>query len=408
MINSKEKPAKKRNRSWWQAMAAQLHLWLGLASGIIVLIVSVTGCLFVFQKEINEMVYHREMYVSPQPKPVLPLTELLAKAQAALGPDRPIRGVTAWRAPDKAWEFSTYKSNDTALTYFGGIEYYQAAMLNPYTGEVTGVLDYKHNFFSIVKGMHWSLLLNTPYGQPIVGWGTFIFVILLLTGLVLWWPKKWNKANREKSFRIKWKAGFKRVNYDLHNVLGFYTLLVALVIALTGMVWAFSWFQATVYVVASGSTTPPVVAKVASVKQEAPAGNKPLDIAFKAALSLLPDAKRFFVYPATFPEGVHTISGYNTNENYYGADQLQFDQYTGKLLGRRNDHHKNRGERLIDMNYDIHVGAIGGIIGKCIAFVVSLVCGSLPVTGFYVWWGKRKKSKKSTTTAKKIVQTAAL
>ena len=42
------------------------------------------------------------------------------------------------------------------------------------------------------------------------------------------------------------------------------------------------------------------------------------------------------------------------------------------------------------MNYDIHVGAIGGLTGKIIAFIVSLICASLPVTGFLVWWMKRR------------------
>ena len=58
---------------------------------------------------------------------------------------------------------------------------------------------------------------------------------------------------------------------------------------------------------------------------------------------------------------------------------------------KRHDREKNAGERLVEMNYDIHVGAIGGLTGKIIAFIASLVCASLPVTGFLVWWGKRKK-----------------
>jgi uncharacterized iron-regulated membrane protein len=50
------------------------------------------------------------------------------------------------------------------------------------------------------------------------------------------------------------------------------------------------------------------------------------------------------------------------------------------------------GERLVEMNYDIHVGAIGGLTGKIIAFIASLVCASLPVTGFIIWWGKRRRA----------------
>ncbi|WP_343743743.1 PepSY-associated TM helix domain-containing protein [Chitinophaga sp.] len=393
MVQRKKKETRKPGKkSVARLVVDKLHLWLGLASGIIVLIIAVTGCLFVFQREINEMIYHKEMFVTPQEQ-VLPLSELRMRAQQALG-DKPILSVTTWRLPDRAWEFMAYKANDTAFTYFGCVEYYESVLVNPYTGAINGRINYKYSFFPIVKMIHWSLLLNTRYGQPIVGWSTVIFVILLITGLVMWWPKRWTKAARDQSFRIKWKAGFKRVNYDLHNVLGFYSLIIALVLALTGMVWAFTWFEKAVYVAAAGTTTPPAVKQVTSGPATATAAGNPLDIAFATAQPLLKDATRVFVYPAAYPEGVHTVGGYRGKDIYFGSDEYQFDQYTGKMVGHSEYKKKNRGEKLIAMNYDIHVGAIGGLPGKIIAFVISFICASLPVTGFYVWWGKQKKSKK--------------
>ncbi len=394
MIRKKAKKGTKGGKSGIRKVIDWLHLWLGLVSGIIVLVVAVSGCLFTFQKEINEWYYHDKMFVTPAGAP-LPVTQLTRNAQEALGADRPVSFVTTYKAPDRAWEFMTYKGNDTALTYFGAVEYYEVALVNPYTGKVTAVVDYKHNFFFIVKYLHWSLLLNTPYGQPIVGWATFIFVILLITGLVLWWPKKWTKASREQSFRVRWKASWKRVNYDLHNVLGFYALSIALVLALTGMVWSFTWFRTAVYVAASGSITAPAKREVKSQLQ--PDNNMPvstLDSCFAVAQRVLPDARRYYIRAAATPEAVHTIGGYRSSEQYFGADELKFDQYNGKLLSRINDTHKNRGERLIEMNYDVHVGAIGGIWGKIVVFIVGLICASLPVTGFYVWWNKKKKAKK--------------
>ncbi|SKD05347.1 Uncharacterized iron-regulated membrane protein [Chitinophaga ginsengisegetis] len=394
MFKRTDKLKKKQHKSLFRIVVDKLHLWLGLGAGIIVLIISITGCLFVFQKEVNDYYYRKILYVTPENTPLRPVSELKKIAQAALGPDKPAMSITTYARPDMAWEFMAYKGNDTALTYFGTLEYYESVLVNPYTGKVTGRIDYKYNFFSIVKGIHWSLLLNDKYGQTIVGWSTLIFVVLMITGLIMWWPKKWNKANRDKSFKIKWKAGFKRVNYDLHNVLGFYAMIIALVIAFTGMVWAFTWFQTTVYVVASRSITPPDVKQYESAKTAAKLSQDPLDIAYSKALPILKDAKRIFIAPAFGETGVNTISGNKGEETYYGSDFLTFDQYSGELLGRRNDSHKNAGERLIDMNYDIHVGAIAGLPGKILAFIISLICASLPVTGFYVWWGKRKKSKK--------------
>lgn len=453
--------AKRRTLKYW---IGQIHLWLGLASGLVVLIVSITGCLFVFQKEISELIHKDIYFVKPASIPAsatasstasvqpaasasaptsaaapsqsvapatVPLSLLLQKAQNTLGAEKPVNFITTYRQPDRSWEFMAYQENDSALTYFGVLRYYQSVFLNPYTGAVTGVRDYKYDFFSIVKYIHWSLLLNTDYGQPIVGWSTLIFVILLISGIVLWWPKKWTKAYKDRSFKIKWKASIKRVNYDLHNVPGFYTLFPALIIALTGMVFAFKWFSALVYVAASGTTTPPPQVEVKSVRPaidstlsglsadpSAPAGHtaetnsipgsltvafstttSPMDKAFIQARQQLPQARRLGVSPAVGADGVIYVYGYKGGETYYSFDALQFDQYSGKLLHRRNNSEKNRGERLVEMNYDIHVGAIAGLTGKIIAFIASLVCASLPITGFIIWWGKRRRAPRRVSAA---------
>lgn len=371
-----------------------MHLWLGLASGLVVLIVSITGCLFVFQKEISEWIWKEKYFVKPTGGPVLPLHVLERKAQAALGAQQRVQTIVTYEDPGRTWEFMTYRENDTALTYFGVLEYYRSAFVNPYTGEVTGIRDFKYDFFYVVKYLHWSLLLNTAYGQPIVGWSTLIFVVLLITGLVLWWPKRWTKAYRERSFKIKWKARWRRVNYDLHNVAGFYSLFPALIIALTGMVYSFQWFSKLVYIAAAGTTRQPAAAVV---KPAPPSGEEKLnetglDRAWAAARRELPEGRRFMLSPAADSNSTIYVYGYKDQEVYYGADTWQFDPYSGRLLHKRLDKEKNAGERLIEKNFDIHVGAIGGLTGKIIAFIASLICASLPVTGFLVWWGKRRKS----------------
>lgn len=405
MIKRDQQPGKK-GKSWLKKLNAWLHLWLGLASGLIVFIVSITGCLFAFQKEITEVIHKDMLFVTPLSTPMLAPTILQEKAQAALGKDKPVNYMTFYRAADKAWEFSAYKEgNEKAITFFGSVAYYESVFVNPYTGAITGIHDHKHDFFVIVKYIHWSLLLNHPIGAQIIGWSTLIFVILLITGLILWWPKKWTKSTREQSFKIKWSAKFKRINYDLHNVLGFYSMLLALVLALTGMVWAFKWFQATVYVIAARSTTPPERKTFKSDTLQLPS-TKGLDIAYNYLLKEMPAAQRFGA-SAVAPDASAPMymSAYFGKETYYDRDDFQFDKNTGKMLYRQTEHEKNAGERLINMNYDIHVGAIGGLAGKIIAFIISLICASLPITGLMVWLNKGKKKKSKTE--KKVMQEAA-
>jgi len=390
---------KKFSARWW---AYQFHLWLGLTSGLVVFIVSITGCIFVFQKEISDIVYSDKLFlVPPSNGKQMDPGQLYAIAQKEIGEGVSIRNFTIPKDPTRTWEFMAFEGgNKKALTFKGSVKYYQSVHLNPYTGAVTGKTNYLNEFFVVVKYLHWSLLLNTPYGQPIVGWSTLIFVVLLITGLVLWWPKKWNSKEKKQAFSIQWKARFKRLNYDLHNVLGFYLLVPALIIALTGMVWAFQWFKKTVYVVASGSTEAPIALKGISSdstlvfpgeNQEAVKRNA-INIAVAEAKRQLPSAGRYNVLLANKEQSATLkVNGYGGKETYHHRDELQFDQFSGKLVAMKMDAEKNKGEQLIEANYDIHIGAIGGLPGKILAFFASLVCASLPVTGFLIWWGKRKK-----------------
>ena len=367
-----------------------LHLWLGLGSGLVIVIISIVGWLFVFQKEFSDLKYKDIFFVADRETETLPLGRLQEIAQKALGNNQPVNYITVWKNPERAWEFMAYKENDTALTYFGAMENYRSVFLNPHTGHVTGIRNYKTDFFQIMKYLHWSLLLNDKYGQPIVGWSTVIFVLMLITGLVLWWPGKWNRVTRKRSFSIQWKGKFKRKNYDLHNVLGFYFYIPALILALTGLVFAFQWFQSLVYVAATGTAAAPEQPVVTSHRPDIYV-HDPMTISWHAAQRNDPDYVRMNISPATGTDGVISIYSYTDEEIYYNYQEMDFDQYTGNLLKQQNWDQKTRGEKLMGMNYDIHVGAIGGLTGKIIAFLASLVCASLPITGFYIWWNKKKK-----------------
>ncbi len=384
---------KKRNKkSRFRKVSDWLHLWLGLGSGLIVVIIGLTGCIYAFQVEISEMIHYDEIFVKvPAHANPLPLSTLKLQAEKALGKGKEIGFMTSYKDPGRTWEFGVFKGGDPkAFFYFDAVDYYDVVFINPYTGKVTLVIDYKNEFFNIIKYIHWSLLINHPVGQQVIGWSTFIFVILLVTGMIMWWPGNLKKSNFDKSFKVKWGASFKRLNYDLHNVPGFYAMLIALILSLTGMVWAFEWFKNTVYVVATLSTVVPENKTMKSDRTETAIKN-PLDAAFYAVEKQFPYARRIGISPAYGKDGVIYAYAYGSEETYYDADEVQLDQYTGKMLNHKNYRKQNAGEQLSNMNYDIHVGAILGLPGKILAFCASLIAASLPITGFIIWQGRRKK-----------------
>lgn len=377
-------------RNGFKKLTRKIHLWLGLSSGLIVFIVAVTGCIYVFSQEFTNAFRKNHMYVEPQEK-IIPISKLWENTQNSIDSTYQLSWINIYNNPKKSWIFYAYKGNEKGITYFDSIDYYKSIYVNPYTGEILKIYNEELDFFNIIKMLHWSLLLKTEYGQPIVGYSTLIFVILLISGIVLWWPK--NKKGRKQRFLFQWKktTKWKRKNYDLHNIFGLYISSIALLIALTGLVWAFTWFQALVYVVGSGTTTPPDFSNAKSTYTES-AKELAIDVTLEQTKEKYFDSSGFRLTPAQDSTGVINMYIQQYDGLYYVNHSLQFDQYSGKLLKERKHENKNLGEKLISANYDIHVGGILGIPGKILAFIASFICASLPVTGFLIWIGRKKKS----------------
>ncbi|CAG5003216.1 hypothetical protein DYBT9275_03099 [Dyadobacter sp. CECT 9275] len=369
-----------------------LHLWLGLTSGLVVFILGLTGCIYVFEDEIREIVYHDRLYVQAENTPRLPVSILLSNAQQHLGKGYPITNYQISNAPSATARFMAYKSNEEAISYFGIHEYAYNVYLNPYSGKVVHIEDNKFEFFTLVLYLHYDLFLG-KIGKQIVGWSTVIFIVLLISGLVLWWPK--NKAAAKQRYWFQWKDStkWKRKNYDLHNIVGFYFMSVTLIIALTGLVWAFKWFNETVQLVTNAGRPSK---KLEAVFSDSAAFQpvKAIDKIYADIHRSVPGAKSYsFVVPK------QKGGAFIANALFEGTDRFrfttkQYDQYSGKVLRKRGFADKDRGEKLRAMNYDIHVGSILGLPGKILAFLASLTATSLPITGFIIWWGRRNKSKK--------------
>lgn len=392
---TKTKKKKKGFKHW----VGKAHLWLGLTSGLIVLFLSITGCIYVFSQEIQDWQRADAIYVPEVKETRVPLSVIWKDTKIALGDTIVMNDVHVYKNPAKSLEFHCYKaSEEKAFWYPDAIDYYYKVYVDPYTGKVLAIYDEEKDFFNIVKMLHWSLMISHPVGQQIVGWATFIFVVMLITGIILWWPK--NKAARKQRFSFQWKDSTKwrRKNYDVHNIFGFYVASIAIIMAFTGMVWAFTWFQAAVYVAGAQTTAPPVALAEKSV-----VSNGGRDAAFDKVCEFVKakysDADAFSIgKPAdTAKTGVIDVYVQQYPGKYYVYHSAQFDQYTGKLLKERLHEEKNFGEKLITANYDIHVGAILGIPGKIMVFIASFICGMLPVTGFLIWWGRTKKKKNCKT-----------
>lgn len=363
-----------------------IHLWLGLSTGLVVFVVSLTGCLYAFQQEIQDAT-QAYRFVKEEKRAILPPSAFEAVARKTL----PKWHLHAINYP------ATGRSVEAIFYGFEPEEHYYVIYLNPYTAEVIHVQNMNETFFRWVLDGHYYLWLPPQIGQPITSYATLIFVFMLITGVILWWPK--NKAAAKQRFWFRWKDAtqWKRKNYDLHNILGFYSSFLLLIISVTGIFFGIQWFTYLIYKATGGEKnllfTEPVSQQPIATNFKKPA----TDLVWEKMKTEHPDAVSLEVHAI---ESDSSTIGANANTQegvYWSIDYRYFDQYTLKeipannIYGRLKD--ANTADKLIRMTYDIHTGGILGFAGKILAFLLSLVATSLPITGFLVWWGRRKKEK---------------
>jgi uncharacterized iron-regulated membrane protein len=365
----------------------KIHLWLGLASGLVVFIMATTACFWVFQQEIRDMT---ETYrqVEARNLPMIPPSQVYGIAAAEI-PGRHIHSVN-YGSGSEALEVLFYEPDP---------EFYQALFLDPYSGEVLHHKDFEADFFHFMLDGHMYLWLPHEIGKQVTGYATLIFVVMLISGIILWWPK--NKKALPQRLKMQWKptTRWKRKNYDLHNILGFYASAIALVIAITGLVWSFTWVESGLHTMLGGekSTTftwpENTVAQAANVSSE----NPPIDRLWQQMEAEYPEVSAIEMhYPPAENYSIYVYVRYS-KDTYWDSEYLYFDNQSLQEIKPEHMYGRLAEASVADkfrlMNYDIHVGAIGGLAGKILAFFTSLIVASLPVTGCMIWWGRHKKDK---------------
>ncbi|MEL6974455.1 MAG: PepSY-associated TM helix domain-containing protein [Bacteroidota bacterium] len=379
-------------------LIGKIHLWLGLASGLVVFIVSITGCIYVFQKELRSFFYNGYVHIKDKEvKSVdyIPSSELLDIAKVQVGKGLNIT-LLEMGGNGKAASVRFYKPNgkiddEQFIWYWDSIDYHYTVYINPFSGEVLKVENTKWEFFNLIVQIHTSLLMG-PIGTAIVSFSVLVFVIMLLSGIVLWWPQNRKSYRMRTWFRWKPTTKWRRKNYDLHNILGFYVLFFALIISITGLSWSFSWVRDGVIWVGNGGSNEKTVwpiAKSIGTDKESELG---MDKAQVILIDTYPNADEILMFMPR-DSVASLISIVRIKEDVIDSWHY-FDQYTGQHLDKLLLDDMPSGEKLNMLGYPIHIGSILGLPGKILAFFASLVSASLPITGFLIWYNRKFKKRK--------------
>ena len=385
----------KRSSKRFQLLLA-IHKYLGLATGLIVLLVSLTGAAWVFRDEVQGLT--EPTYECSAPADGIAITASRAKALGeAVFAGQTIHG-TLYGELDAPVEVIFYDYEP---------RFYRSVFLHPSTGEVLHVKDHLSGFFAWVLRGHMYLWLPPDVGTVVVKYGIVVFLFIILSGIIIWGRGKLKNLRHNLTLRWKPTTGWRRKNYDLHALVGTYIYVFAFLFAFTGSVIGLQWFSYLTYKAMGGEGDPSffVPANVSPSPTEMADGD---GAAYDALVPRLkkevPDATGLELhYPYSDSSSVYVeiMRGEGTA---YRNDYRYFDQYSLVEIESPSVYAKyadaDFAKFVLRMNYDIHIGAIGGLFGKILAFIASLVVASLPVTGALLYYGRRKKRlpRRSTVT----------
>ncbi|WP_165699429.1 PepSY-associated TM helix domain-containing protein [Hymenobacter jejuensis] len=391
-----------------------IHLYLSLASGLVIALVCFTGGVLVFEKELEQAWHPERYFVTASSQQRLPLEQLVQAVKAEI-PQAKVTGVKVYADPLRTVEVSLAGSAPMGERKSEGQRPKQPEkggkpgakgeqrggeggrgpqyFVNPYTGAVVGKLNYRDSFFFTMMALHRGMVGGAA-GKLIVGVSTLFFLFIIGTGIVLWWPAT-RKVVKQR-LTIKWGASWKRLNHDLHLVLGFYSSLFLFVFAFTGLAWSFEWFNKGIYTVTGSEMKNPEPPK----SQVLPGGKAiGLDAAYAAARSQAGDAAFFAIQlPKDSAESIRVNLLRPNAAHETAGDELYLDQYSGQVLGKLAFEDRNLGQRVRRTFRPIHVGSIFGTPSKIIALIVCFLGTTFPVTGVIIWLNRLKKAKKKRNT----------
>jgi uncharacterized iron-regulated membrane protein len=205
---------------WLRRALFQVHLWTGLGAGLYVLVVSVSGSAVVFRNEIYLHLDTPPILVEASGER-LERDALVARAEAQ-HPGYRVRSVFDQRNPNRA-----------VVIWLGFDGRERQRLFDPYTGEDLGrSVSIPIQVTSWLLDLHVNLL-GGETGRFVNGLGAGLLTILCLTGAVIWWP---GRASWTRSVRVGLRSNWKRFNWELHSALGFWSFLLVLMWAVTGVI----------------------------------------------------------------------------------------------------------------------------------------------------------------------------
>ena len=354
-----------------------LHLIAGITTGIVILIMCVTGVLLTFEAQIKDYAEGNVRYVqvSPGAQKLSP-TELFARLKEAKPEAKPT-GLTLKSDPQATAAFALGREG--------------TLYMNPYTGEILGgEAKGVNSFFRFLTDWHRWLGAsgeNRAAARAVTGFSNAVFLFLAITGVYLWFPRRWAWKNFKAVLFFRGGLRGKARDFNWHNVIGFWCSLVLIVLTATGMVISYQWANNLVYIL-TGSEVPRQQQRGAATQNQGGRETNPvipanLDGLWEKAAQQTEGWEFISLrVPTSAEEPVVFTIREGKELNPFASSTATFNAQTGELAKWEPYSGGSAGRRLRSWIRFAHTGEAFGIVGQFIAGLATFGGVFLVWTGF--------------------------
>ncbi|GAB2180606.1 PepSY domain-containing protein [Denitratisoma sp. agr-D3] len=364
-------------------MVGAVHLWTGLALGLLFALMGLTGSLLVFYPELD-------LLLNPSLRADPPV------AVATVNWDAVAQRLLALKSGDEGqWRIEVPAAEGRPLS----ARYFPAASaqgfaplivtLDANTLSPTSARPWGSFAVTWIYDLHYSLLAGSG-GRQVVGWLGVAMLLLLGSGVALWWP---SRGRWQQALRPRLRPGRVLTHFDLHGKLGVYGLLLLLVLCFTGVVLALP--QIARPLVQHFSPLAP-----SPERQSTPVpGAEPIGptAALSAALARFPGARLRWIELPKGAQGVYRLRLWQGGEPSYRfpGTLVWVDAWTGRVLATRDPARQGGGDDFFAWQHPLHNGEAFGLPGRLLALLGGLLPTALLVTGYLRWQDRRQARQRA-------------
>lgn len=366
-------------RKRWRSLWLSIHRWLGLAAGLMFVLLGLTGSFLVFHHAIDSWLNPQLLHGSDATSR-RSLEEIVAIAKELGEKDgKELRYADAPREADGVWNI-----------WFLGKEKggaFHHVYIDQATAEVTGQRVRGQYLVTWIFKLHIELFAGRR-GAILVGISGILLMVSLISGVYLWWPL----------WKHSWRSAFavrsgSRLVFDLHKVLGLISVPLLMVIAFSGVYMVFpGWFQPVGKLLNGKADTKPPALVSHPVPNATPITP---DQAVAIGQSQLPGSELHRVYFPTSDDGVYAIRLRQPEDvrRSSGSSRVWIEQYTGEVLAVRDWNEQSAVDTFFAWQLPLHNGEAFGIVGQCVVFAAGFLPAVLYGTGFWLWWRKGRAKR---------------